>query len=195
MRRKLFNLATAVSLLMCVGAAALWARSRWRSDSVSLQEDPSSEFVRQFILNSQPSGLKFQSVWETPGPAATPAVGGNAPAEGWVVDLYTYESPEQWMWGDESRANRWGFWYSHSLLNRPQRCDRIIRVGVPHWVAVAGFGALPACWWVRRRRLAGRRRRGLCDRCGYDLRGHTGGDRCPECGTVFPAAVAVPPPA
>ena len=28
-----------------------------------------------------------------------------------------------------------------------------------------------------------RRRRGLCEHCGYDLRGTQPGRRCPECGT------------
>lgn len=35
---------------------------------------------------------------------------------------------------------------------------------------------------VRRRRT-----RGLCEACGYDLRAHKPGDRCPECGTPVPA--------
>ncbi len=27
-----------------------------------------------------------------------------------------------------------------------------------------------------------RRKRGHCIKCGYDLRGHSGGEACPECG-------------
>ena len=34
MRRRLFNLAAAVSLALCVATAALWVRSYWRRDSV-----------------------------------------------------------------------------------------------------------------------------------------------------------------
>jgi hypothetical protein len=183
MRRKLFHFAAAVSLLMCVGAAALWAR-RWASDSVTLtDEDPSFPFVRQVILNSQPSGLKFQLVWETQTTAA--AADGRSPR--WIVHCFS-QLPEEWMWGEESRANRLGFWYSDFRRNAPNRHDRIIKVGVPHWVAVACFGALPACWSLRRYRRVDRRRRGLCERCGYDLRGTP--DRCPECGVLIPAAAA-----
>lgn len=54
----------------------------------------------------------------------------------------------------------------------------------PYWMAVLLAAALPA-WsitggargWLARRR---HRRRGLCPRCGYDLRATPG--RCPECG-------------
>jgi hypothetical protein len=53
-------------------------------------------------------------------------------------------------------------------------------VRLPHWcaataVAAAELGALAPTW----RRIK-RRRRGLCLRCGYDLRFSAG--RCPECG-------------
>src|SRR5687767_11644470 len=34
MRRKLVNLATIVSLLLCVATVALWVRSYWRSDLI-----------------------------------------------------------------------------------------------------------------------------------------------------------------
>ncbi|MCH8822568.1 MAG: hypothetical protein IH984_03575 [Planctomycetes bacterium] len=32
-----------------------------------------------------------------------------------------------------------------------------------------------------------RRKRGLCIKCGYDLRGNSGGDVCPECGITITA--------
>ena len=48
--------------------------------------------------------------------------------------------------------------------------------------AIAALAAL--VWWTvgewPPRRKWGRWRKGLCPRCGYDLRMHA--DRCPECG-------------
>jgi hypothetical protein len=83
---------------------------------------------------------------------------------------------------------------------------RWVRRDSPYWIwvpttevraahiGIAALAAvLPGAWgfaWTRagvraiRRRRA--QRRGLCPRCGYDLRGSRG--RCPECGEVFDPA-------
>ena len=63
----------------------------------------------------------------------------------------------------------------------------------PLWDAVAVntlvFSAPLWLWWVGvgRWRTASRRRRGLCLRCGYSVRGL---DKCPECGAVTKGKVA-----
>jgi hypothetical protein len=64
---------------------------------------------------------------------------------------------------------------------------------VPHWFLASLAGALPA-WWLARHpprtwespRARRRRARGLCPRCGYDVRATPA--RCPECGTVVSVA-------
>jgi hypothetical protein len=70
-----------------------------------------------------------------------------------------------------------------------------VRVTVPYRVIAATTALLPALWlaltarglWTARR-LARRRRSGLCTDCGYDLRGTPGAARCPECGRDLEAA-------
>jgi hypothetical protein len=57
---------------------------------------------------------------------------------------------------------------------------------LPLWLVMLITSALPVRVFLfgqRRRRDLRRRRAGLCDRCGYDIRANTG--RCSECGEPF----------
>jgi len=49
------------------------------------------------------------------------------------------------------------------------------QITIPYWLLLAGCATLPVCrtachFWCGRRRMA-RLRRGMCEQCGYDLRG------------------------
>jgi hypothetical protein len=65
---------------------------------------------------------------------------------------------------------------------------------VPWWLVFAAAGTPPLWWLLTLPRLLRRRRRerGLCERCGYDLRGSKEAGRCPECGTPM-AGPSAPP--
>jgi hypothetical protein len=70
----------------------------------------------------------------------------------------------------------------------------IVRVGW-HWALIAMPSAvLPVMWMgallLRRARRRERERDGLCRTCGYDLRAHRAGERCPECGAIATQATA-----
>jgi hypothetical protein len=61
----------------------------------------------------------------------------------------------------------------------------------PLWFLTTVFGVCPVAAlvrWRQRRRAKGRK--GLCRRCGYDLRASP--DRCPECGMPLPSPSPVP---
>jgi hypothetical protein len=55
--------------------------------------------------------------------------------------------------------------------------------GISHWVLALVLLVSPMLWLKRTRRAKRAQRIGLCPKCGYDLRAHRGGERCPECGT------------
>ncbi len=81
------------------------------------------------------------------------------------------------MWTDEFRWVYLG--YEMDLpIGYPSK------VSIPDWFICSVTAVLPIRWYLsyRRRRLAARK--GLCPKCGYDLRASK--DRCPECGTPIP---------
>ena len=102
--------------------------------------------------------LQFGRDPTPPGPPAIPMFD-----RGWFFYSDGFNAPFRWL--PEVAGNRKGHW---CLL-------------IPLWMPTLGFAVgLLALSPLRRRR---RRKRGLCAKCGYDLRGSK--DRCPECGTQF----------
>jgi hypothetical protein len=160
----LLRVATAGSLVLCVAACALWALSEARPSGVG----------RELVVRG----------------------GGLRSADGRV---------EVWRGIDP-----WTFMDSADPYRPPHAVLGALGIGHAAWTwhtSPGGFLsrgvrfhlALPAVLTavlpvaavlrrlVRRARAgsaAGRRRSGLCGRCGYDLRASAG--RCPECGTVAP---------
>jgi hypothetical protein len=84
-------------------------------------------------------------------------------------------------------SDRAGFAVVANHAGPPQAGVWVWGVVLAWWWSIPLTAAWPAAW-LRRRRLARKRRMnagGLCPHCGYDLRATP--DRCPECGTAAPA--------
>jgi hypothetical protein len=186
-RRRLFTLCSALSLLLCVAVCVLWARSYFRGDHLLW-----SDHQGWFDLNSA-SGF----VWTTRG-IYGPGSAGNGR---W---LYR-ELGASWLETDRQGKRRTAAGYAGLVLREPSKHWRVAGVEyisaaygdrswtlfLPYWSLSLATVILPAVWLHRRLRQRTRSLHGLCPRCGYDLRASP--DRCPECGAASASAAAAGP--
>jgi hypothetical protein len=164
-RRALSPFLCAVSLLLCVAAAAVWVRSYRVADVVYLRF-PATKTHYMFASSRGRLGVIV-----TPYPPDRAAAG-----VGWA---YARRPPVPLI-------KRGGFFRNYErrlgveVAWTPGRAGRAASIPTGWLLALA---ALPPAGWIRRRvRRAVRRARGRCPDCGYDLRASPG--RCPECGTA-----------
>jgi hypothetical protein len=101
---------------------------------------------------------------------------------------YLMDQIPGWLWVQKQNGKTI-YYYEHVTVNGSRTCQFAVRA----WVLVLVFSAYPlnALYRGPLRRWR-RRRRGLCHKCGYNLRGLTE-SRCPECSTEFdPSTLASP---
>jgi hypothetical protein len=188
-RRRLFNLAAVVSLVLLVSVGVLWPRSYWQIDQVwwhSYVSDNGSVLIRRYwTISSGNGGLWLHVDTHTMGPAAYAA---NAPG---IRALYPKGKAAQWessvltnQFQLSSFHHFLGFLHAPLSSKTPIASVRTHWWRVPYWAVALTAAILPWQWLALRRRwrLSYRRQNHLCLRCGYDLRASP--DRCPECGTA-----------
>jgi hypothetical protein len=178
MKRRLLNLLTALSLLLCVAAVALWVRSYWRFDDVV--------YVGHFRVNNFCSyrGRFFAQLgWSRTDVRARSAPPYNA--GGWFRDSRDIRRVAGYPAAQRSRGWRLGgfdarrhFSETVDAAGRPDRGEDVMIV--PYWFLCMVALAAPLQWARRHRPWRSRLKAGLCPTCGYDLRATPG--RCPECG-------------
>jgi hypothetical protein len=110
---------------------------------------------------------------------------------------------QYWRWEDEEHIyseasppvkpgpSRWGFGLSidRTIAGGWLRGGYlIVSVFAPYWFITGLISLPPGLFLGRRLKRGRRRRRGLCQSCGYDLRATN--NRCPECGIAKPAVDA-----
>ena len=192
MKRRLSNLATAVSLVLFIANAVLSVRSYWicdelerihvyrDADGVWWLDKPAISWVRGRYLLLQRL-VRFHSA-------------NDANVRGSVQN--PDREDDQWKWAhgpatatfsNDNLLNVLGFdRWSHPNLSVGNGTLVYRGVMVPCWFVQLLTALLPAWWLIRRWRSHRRTQAGLCRVCGYDLRATP--DRCPECGTAAEAA-------
>ena len=142
--RRLLNFLTAVSLLLCVAMAGLWAFSYDSYDAVGVWPSPERRHVYGLVSNA--GTVCFVSARE----------GGGDRWWGWRHDRGRSQQPH--------------FRGPAGFVFLRERGGEFV-VGVPHWALCLLF-AIPVALWLRRRGRAPAP--GLCATCGYDLRATPG---------------------
>jgi hypothetical protein len=152
-KRRLFNLASAVSLVLCVASIVAW---------VSAHERPVFFSTGGVRFNAQYGRLWVH--WETPYQPVPSASRSRFLHRGRFAFVVFVET-DNVVHGASGAAVR----------------NVTSDLYVPLWELGAVFLTMPAVWTIRRSFARRGRLLGLCANCGYDLRGTP--ERCPECGT------------
>jgi len=180
--RRVFSLASALSLLLCVAVVFLWGESYSVTDDLGWQTRVGTTGISRWGLKTLDGLAAIHHTIDDDPPYTERNHVRQPPPKGFVWDSFALQLPDHSLYsiiigshnilgfglGDRDRgffggtAKRW--------------------VVFPLWLPTVLFAFLPTwwawSWWQRKRRRA----YGECPTCGYDLRATP--DRCPECGTV-----------
>ncbi|MDB5304454.1 MAG: hypothetical protein JWM97_2003 [Phycisphaerales bacterium] len=164
MRRRLFTLLSALSLLVCVGTCVLWARGQVAGDLWVWYDKDCGECISRLAAGAGHVRYSWQDERR---------LTGWIPSEGHHV----VRSPDKGMHpiqpAGQPHLGVPGFRYDRYGTNG-------YLIDVALWLPFVLTAGLPLLWFIGRRRRSSSQV-GLCSKCGYDLRATP--DRCPECGT------------
>jgi hypothetical protein len=218
-KRRVFNLLVAASLVLCVAATLLWRRSYRQWDTIIV-----SKPAQGVGLLSGDGRIAINVRWTRSARELPHRGWSEAAPRRWVcgtgagtlfetadtdpLPIHRYNTSVRgygrtWGWRGEIGDPPDGS-YSPDAFTlviptpagpRPVSGDRFTRIWFPHWLICSLLAVLPIGWWLHFLGASSwrRSRRSLrrCVKCGYDLRATP--ERCPECGTAVAPAVWPPP--
>jgi hypothetical protein len=179
-KRWVFTILSALSLLLCVAVVVLWVRSYWRNDSIGC--------ISADVISAASSTRGSICFWRQSDGTGRSEVGWfyeRSEPVSMLAYLPELDSSDPDPHEVNLRLAGFALWHRRETVGGVAVFEQI--AVAPHWFAALVTAALP----VHALRLYLHRRKrpdGSCPSCGYDLRATPG--RCPECGLV-PAA---PPP-
>ena len=207
MRRRLFNFAAVVSLVLCLATVVLWVRSYWVIDEITLAMPHLNRMIAGGggVFLESVRYVRVASNWQdsTIPPSQTIMdyanwkLSGPGRVRSWErrTKIYTDRADlVRLAWGtDLNRIWPHSSAFSSMLqqtfnnderLTYTQFTDSVIghRIWIPYWLLVAACSLCPLIFLLNRQRLSNRLGRNACSICGYNLTGNTSGV-CPECGT------------
>ena len=180
--RRLLNLLTALSLVLCVTVCVLWVRSYWVADELQwtrVDNVGRAHYRWYAFVTSGRGGLALCRDAEVSDVASITAreaalSTGVCQWRGWRRGpAYDYPGP-----AFSTRPLTSSFHFAWETSPATVLRELI----VPYWAIALSAAAVPAIRLALRLRERRRRRPGFCPKCGYDLRATPG--RCPECGTA-----------
>jgi hypothetical protein len=194
MKRHVLNLLTALSLVLCVAACVLWARSHGGSEHVE---------VGRRRVSREREVCSWRASWASAAGGASLTLVRSTrnyteEVAWWVlatelgrplrVSYRRDDSAAYPDWSGSPGRRRWaGFGLGSSVTGTPagmrgRYSEAACGVVVPYWAVCAMPAVVPAVRLAHTLRRRRRRSLGLCPSCGYNLRATP--DRCPECGTA-----------
>jgi hypothetical protein len=198
MRRRLFTILSALSLILCVTICAEWARTYRRVDTAGWSASTLTSVWQIEILFTS-GGMFLRKATITNSKSFDP-LDHPYPGIFWETSdthpLMRMGFPEKMAKWDRSFHVFGLWWATFRFSNAGSHADKVPFTGtvsmvyVQTWWIAAVLGALPVVWFIRVNRCIRRRATGRCVNCGYDVRATP--DLCPECGTI-PKTRQLPP--
>ena len=188
MKRRLFNLAAAVSLVLCVATVAVWVRSHWPGAIVQVRYVHSPKSDETHWHHLQARALRGALAFQLNQRHFSPAYFQRQSTQRLEAFRRSYPPGLDWR---ISHAVQTIYHSRPTLAIRLKHHDDSLASGYPShtwvfaihcWLPTALLLVIPSLWVVRFRQATLTKCRGLCPTCGYDLRASP--DRCPECGAV-----------
>jgi hypothetical protein len=179
MKRRLFTLLSALSLLLCVAVVVLWVRRYWSSDTLVVRRpltlDGNFSVHREWYVWSSGNGLGARYKWSRQDLTSIDRKDWLDFWENQQGVFLASDKPDRVPdFPAAGPTHRFGIgWTGESRVGYHE-----LTLMAPHWLLALTASVLPAAWvW---RRVHPVSRAGLCPSCGYDLRATP--ERCPECG-------------